>query len=358
MTEHGRHEAPEEEPAPVSRMSFLGELRDAISLRTFLLVAGVLALQLGFILSYIGAFHAPKPRNISVVVAAPASAANSVIGRLDGLPSSPLKARAAADAGSAKQAVTDGRASAALVVDPNGTQDTLYVASGGGTAVVTAVQEVLTRVEAAQQRTLSVQDAVPLQPGDGRGLSGFYLVTGWTVGGYLVASLLGVAKGARPATGRRAVIRLVSVIPYSIVSGFGGALIVDQALGALTGHFVALWWLGALLVFAAAAVTMALQVLLGVLGIGVTVLVFVVLGNPSAGGAYQPSLLPPFWRALSGALPNGAGTDSVRRIVYFGGHGIGTHLVVIAAYALAGTAVAIAASTMRTRRATSPASAG
>ena len=85
-----------------------------------------------------------------------------------------------------------------------------------------------------------------------------------------------------------------------------------------------------MLVFSAAAVTMALQVLAGVLGIGLTVLLFVVIGNPSAGGAYQPSLLPAFWRSLSYALPNGAGTDTIRRIVYFGGDGITGHLVVIA----------------------------
>src|SRR3954451_912361 len=347
MTEPGRHEAPDEPPMV---KSFRAELHDAISVRTFLLVAGVLALQLGFILSYIGAFHAPKPRNITVVVSAPQSDANAVVDRLNGLPASPLKTRIVGDAATAKQAVIDGRASAAFILNPSATTDTLLVASGGGTSVVTAVQDVLNRIEAGQRRTLTVQDVVPLQSGDGRGLSGFYLVTGWTVGGYLVASLLGVAKGARPATGRRAGIRLLSVVPYSIVSGFGGALVVDQVLGALSGHFLALWWLGALLVFAAAAVTMGLQVLFGVLGIGVTVLVFVVLGNPSAGGAYQPALLPPFWRALSGALPNGAGTESVRRIVYFGGHGIGTHLIVIAAYALAGTVVAIVASTMRERR--------
>lgn len=71
-------------------------------------------------------------------------------------------------------------------------------------------------------------------------------------------------------------------------------------IGALTVHLVALWWLGALLAFAAAAVTMALQVLFGVLG--TTVLVFVILDNPSAGGPYQSALLLPFWRALSSAL--------------------------------------------------------
>ena len=63
-------------------------------------------------------------------------------------------------------------------------------------------------------------------------------------------------------------------------------------------------------------VTLAFQTLFGVIGIGITVLVFVILGNPSGGGAYQTELLPPFWRSLSSALPNGAGTDTVRRIVY------------------------------------------
>jgi hypothetical protein len=95
---------------------------------------------------------------------------------------------------------------------------------------------------------------------------------------------------------------------------------------------------------AAAAATTALQVLLGTLGIGVAVLLFVVLGNPSAGGAYQGDLLPTFWRRIGNLLPNGAGTDTVRRIVYFGGRGITEHLVVIAVWAIAGIVVALIAS--------------
>jgi hypothetical protein len=187
--------------------------------------------------------------------------------------------------------------------------------------------------EATQKRTLTVVDARPVQPGDSRGLTGFYLVIGWTVGGYLVAALLGIAKGARPANGKRAVIRLVAIALYAIVSGLGGAIIVGPALGALNGHLVALWWVGALVVFAAAAVTMAFEVLLGVIGIGIAVLLFVVLGNPSAGGAFSPALLPPFWRAIGGSIPNGAATAAVRNIVYFGGNDIAGHLLVIAAYA-------------------------
>jgi hypothetical protein len=102
-------------------------------------------------------------------------------------------------------------------------------------------------------------------------------------------------------------------------------------------------------VFGVAAVTMAFQVLLGVSGLGMTVLIFVVLGNPSAGGAYQPALLPPFWRAISMALPNGAGTDSVRRIVYFGSRGITEHLIVLTSYVVAGVLVTLGASLLRAK---------
>lgn len=84
--------------------------------------------------------------------------------------------------------------------------------------------------------------------------------------------------------------------------------------------------------------------LLDVLGIGLTVIVFVILGNPSAGGAYQSALLPPFFGATSIALPNGAGTDALRRVIYSGGHGIHTQLIVLAIWIVAGTALTLATS--------------
>ena len=120
-------------------------------------------------------------------------------------------------------------------------------------------------------------------------------------------------------------------------------------LGALTGHLSASRWLGALLVLSAAAVTMAFQVLFGVIGVGVTVVLFVVLGNPSAGGAYPPPLLPPFWRAISSAIPNGAGVQAVRKVTYFGGHAVGANLLVVAIYTVAGAAVAVTGAALHAR---------
>ncbi|MCZ4500263.1 MAG: hypothetical protein JWQ74_2818 [Marmoricola sp.] len=323
------------------------EIRDAVSLRTIGLVAGVLLLQLAFIASYVGAFHHPVPHDITVGVVAPAGQARAIADRLDSLEGRPLDARVVSDAATARDQVSHGDLVAALLVDPGSPKDTLLVASGGGSSLATAVEQVLTDVDAGQQRSLTVTDVVPLQPGDARGLSGFYLVIGWLVGGYLVASLLGVAKGARPANRRRAAIRLASTVPYAVASGLGGALVVDQGFGALTGHFWALSGLGTLLVLSAATTTMAFQVLFGTIGIGLTVLLFVVLGNPSAGGAYQNQLLPGLWRTLGPLLPNGAGTEAVRQIIYFGG-GIGSQLLVVTAFIVVGAAVTALATRART----------
>jgi hypothetical protein len=340
-----------EPPDTRSGSGFFTELEESVQPRTVILIAGVLLMQLGFILSYVGAFHAPTPSGVPVAVVAPAQVIGQLANQLNALPSHPLEVTALIDMQDAQRRVRNGDLSAALIVNPSGTQDQLLVASGGGASLVTAVEQVITQVESNRVRTVSIDDVVPLQAGDARGLTGFYLVIGWIVGGLQLAVLLGITKGARPSTINRAAYRLLAAVLYAILSGLGGALIVDQFLGALTGHFVALWWLGALVVFAAAAVTMAFQVLLGIVGIGLALLVFIVLGNPSAGGAYQPALLPPFWRAISGALPNGAATDSVRRIVYFGAQGITTQLIVLAAYAGGGVIVSfIAGAVMRAAR--------
>ncbi len=327
---------------------FRREVGDAVSWRTTALVVGVLLLQMGFILSYVGAFHAPRPHDVTLgVVAGPRTTA--LVGSLDALTGHPIAARALASASAARRDVIDGRLSGALVLGP-ASNDQLTVASGGGVAVAESLTAVVMRVEAAAHRHVAVIDAVPLQRGDARGLTGFYLVVGWLVGGYLAAALLGVARGSRPANEHRALLRLLALALYAGVSGLGGAIVVGPILGALAGHTLALWGLGTLVVAAAAMVTVALQTLAGVIGIGLAVALFVVLGNPSAGGAYQSALLPPFWRALGGALPNGAGVDAVRRLVYFGARGASGDLAVLALYAVAGAVVSLVSAGLLARR--------
>lgn len=327
--------------APEPPETLQDRFRDAIAPRTLLLGVGVLLLQLGFILSYIGAFHSPTPHHVPVTVVAPAQASGQIIDELNGLPGEPVVATASPDENTARAALRTDQTSGVYVFNPAGTEDRLLVASGGGTAVSGALEQIFSKVAASQQRTVAVEDVVPLLPGDSRGLSGFYLVIGWVVGGYLFASMLGIAKGSRPATFPRAVWRLGATVPYSLLSGFGGALVAEPVLHAMNGHFWSIAGIGTLVTLSASTVTIALQTLFGVIGIGLTVVIFVILGNPSAGGAYQPVVLPPFWRAISSLLPNGAGTDAIRRIVYFDGHGIAHAVVVLVCWILGGVLVTL-----------------
>jgi hypothetical protein len=277
---------------------------------------------------------------------APGQAAGQIVDQLNAVSGQPVVASASSDEMEARQALRAGETSGVYVVNPSGTSDSLLLASGGGTAVATAVEQLFTIAAQQHGRTVTVQDLVPLDPGDARGLSGFYLVIGWAVGGYLFAAMLGVAKGSRPATLPRAVWRLGATVPYALASGLGGAVIAEPVLHALNGHFWSIAGIGVLVTLSAATVTIALQTLFGVIGIGLTVVIFVILGNPSAGGAYQAPLLPPFWRAISSYLPNGAGTDAIRKIVYFDGHGLMHPVIVLAVWVAAGVVVTSVGSTL------------
>ena len=328
-THAGRHEAPRRELLP------------GVTRRSALLVVGVLLLQLGFVLSYVGAFHAPTPREIPVAVVAPVGTAQQVAQQLNALDGDPLDVHVVASESAARAQLADREVDGVLLLG-TGTEDTLLVAGAEGGAVSSALDSLVTQVDAAQQRTLSTQDAIPAAGGDARGLSAFYLAVGWVVGGYLVAAIIGVSNGSVPRTRVRGVVRLGALAVYALVSGIGGAVITGPVLGVFTGHVWALAAFGALVVFGVGAITMALQVWTGLVGIGLAILLFVVLGNPSAGGAYPAPLLPPFWAAIGPWLPPGAATGAVRGIVYFGGAGAGWAVLVLAVYGVVGPAATLA----------------
>ncbi|MGW6012688.1 DUF3533 domain-containing protein [Streptomyces sp. NPDC055210] len=327
--------------------SFLDEVKDAVTPRATLLVIGVVALQLLFIASYVGALHHPKPKDVAFGVVAPGAAAGRTVARLEELPGSPLDPRKLADEATAREQIANRDIDGALLVDPNGTTDTLLVASGGGKTLSNALIALTTALEKDQGRTVRTVDVVPADAQDANGLTPFYLVVGWCVGGYLCASALAISTGARPANLRRAVIRLAAMALVAIVGGLGGAVIVGPVLGALPGSVAALWGLGALITFAVGAATLALQCVFGIVGIGVAVLLVVILGNPSAGGALPPPMLPPFWKAIGPALPPGAGTWATRSIAYFKSNDITAALLILSAWAAAGTAITLTSGAKR-----------
>ncbi|MEU9115594.1 DUF3533 domain-containing protein [Streptomyces sp. NPDC048483] len=330
-----------------TRMTFPEEVRSAVTTRAALMVIGVLGLMVAFITSYAGAFHHPTPTDVPFGVVAPPRTGGQLVAQLDRLPGSPLDPRAVTSERQARQRIADRTLDGALIVDPRGTTDRLLVASGGGASLSQAVEAVVRGAEKSQQRTVRTVDITPADRSDSRSLTSFYLVVGWCVGGYLCAAILAISHGARPANGARAAIRLAALALYAIVAGLAGAVVVGPILGALPGSIVCLWGLGALIVFAVGASTLAFQSLLGIIGIGLAILVIVVFGNPSAGGAYPYPLLPPFWRAIGPALPPGAGTWAARSVAYFRGHAMTGPLLVLGAWAVGGVLVTLALSVFR-----------
>ncbi|MFD7902658.1 ABC transporter permease [Kitasatospora sp. NPDC059747] len=322
---------------------FVAELKGAVTPRAALMVIAVLLLQLGFITSYVGALHKPAPHNLSIAVVAPPQVAPKLVGALESVPNDAVKPVTAPDAETATARIKDQKIYAALVFNPAGTEDTLLTGGARGTSAAKAAESITTALEKTQGRTVKVEDVVPLAKGDTNGLSAFYLVIGWCVGGYLVASILGISAGSKPANVHRLLIRLGAMALYSIAAGVFGTLIAGPVLDALPGSIPSLSAVGALVVFTVGAFTMALQCLFDIIGIGIAVLIFVVLGNPSAGGVYPVPMMPPFWRAIGSWIPNGAGTAATKSIAYFGSTNMAMPLLVLVVWAVLGVAVALLA---------------
>ena len=324
------------DPTPTS---FWDECKDAVTPRAVFLVVGVAIIQVAFITSYVGAFHHPEPHGLPVAVVAPAADTPQLVKALNGIPGHPLQVTAAPSVADGTRQLLRREVFGVLVVDPTAATEQLLEASASGVSASVAATDVLDAVAARYHRTVVVHDIRPPSPGDRNGLTSFYLVIGWIVGGYLVASILGISTGSRPANARRATLRLGAIAVYASVTGMAGAVVVGPILHALPGPTFPLGLLGALVIFCAGAFAMALLVVAGTIGIGLAIIVFVVLGNPSAGGPYAWQLLPPFWRDIGPWLPSGAGTAAARGIAYFGSTAIGSNLLVIAAYGVVGIAV-------------------
>ena len=117
-----------------------------------------------------------------------------------------------------------------------------------------------------------------------------------------------------------------------------------------SGHLVALWLTGTLVVFAATALTAALESWVGLVGTGLAMLVLFILGNPGSGGVYPPEFLPDPYRGLHTWLPTGQATGLVRAVEYFGGQSIAQPVAGLAAWTVAGLLAIVGATLVLGRR--------
>lgn len=189
-------------------------------------------------------------------------------------------------------------------------------------------------------------DVAPTADGDPTGQGLFFLLVAVTIGSYASVAVIGGA-GAVLALRLRAALALGAspLVVSAIGAVFAGPLfgLVDHGLGGLW----AMAWLysaGILLIGVGLHTFLKRWATLGVM------VLFVMLNFTSSGGVFRPELQPGFFGALH-AFWNGAGfLEGVRGNVYFGGHGLGGHVLVLALWFVAGLAAMGAAGLAEARR--------
>jgi hypothetical protein len=309
----------------------------------FVALAGAFAIAMLFMSSYVGALHNPErlPHHLPIAVAGPPRVAGQYresLRRFHG--GGVFAVLEEPSVATARRAVLDHDAYGSLVPTATGTTR-LIVADASGPGVADELAASLTRAFRAHGQALSVERVAKLPGGDPRGISPFYAGVSWVFAGYLGAIVLSVLAGAATGQMRTAALRASGLLAYAVACGLAGAAILGPVFGALTGHFLALWGLGTLIVFAVAAITSALQGWLGYIGTAVALLLFLVASNPSAGGAVAFPALPGFWRVIGPWLPTGAATTLVRNTVYFGAHHLTKSLLVLGGYAILGACMTL-----------------
>jgi hypothetical protein len=282
--------------------------------RNALVIVGVAATMAGlFAASYSLALGRATPHHIVVgLVGRPAPWA-ALLAALERATGGGLSFRHYGSAAAAKDAIDQQTTYAALILHPG--RPTLLVSSASGASVAHVLEQAAATVMQRTSRLLRVVDLHPLPPADPQGLVSFYVT--------LAASIVGFAtmfQFRANATGISFRGWLASIAALAVTVGLVLALVADPIIGALRGPFPEQWLAFGAEVAIAALVCSTMITLIGRWAIIPTWLLFVVLGNTSAGGAVAQPLLPQPYAFVGRFLPPGATVGIVRSAVYFREH--------------------------------------
>ncbi|AVT34403.1 hypothetical protein C6361_12465 [Plantactinospora sp. BC1] len=290
-----------------------------------LLAVAVVLLQSLLVPLFAGPAANLEPRDLPVVVAGPAPAADRLVGQLDAAAPGAFDVTRLPDGAAAERALRDREAYAAFVLGPDGA--TLHTASAASPTVAALLTQAAGEFSGGQP--VRVVDVVPADPDDPRG-AGFaagFLPLGLT--GMLFGALLVLLVGGRLA-------RLAGLVGFGLLVGVAGPLVLQGWLGLLPGDAVTVGATLGLVGLATAATVAGLGALLGRPGIGLGAILVFLVGNPLSAVGAAPELLPQPWGEVGQWLPIGAGGTLLRSAAFFDGAGATTPLLVLAAYAAAG----------------------
>ncbi len=290
---------------------------------------GVVALQALLVPLFSAPAAKIAPRDLPIVVAGPAPAADTVAAQLDAAVPGGFDITRVPDAAAADTRIRDRQAYAALVVGQAGLG--LHVASAASPTVANLLTQASGQL--AQGRPIPVVDVVPAPADDPHGAgfgSGFLpLVLTSSVAGALIALLVGSRAG-----------RVLGVLTFGVLAGLAGGLVLHGWLGVVGGEYVAVAGAVGLIALAASAAVAGLGSLLGRAGAVLGVALVFLVGNALSGVNSAPELLPKPWGEVGQWLPPGAGGTLLRSVSAFSGHGATHASAVLAGWVVAGLLLA------------------
>jgi hypothetical protein len=290
-------------------------------------VGAALLLLFAFTTLYVTAFHSPRPHGLDVGVVGSAQRAASIQRLLE---------RESADGFDVHRYATEPQARAALLDDDvHGVlaADRVLVAGAFGPAPSQAIADALRRAAPAGA---PVEDLKPLPASDSRGLASLFTVIGTLMPSVVFGVMLSVFGRALPAR-----VRWGAVVTYAVLAGLLVAFDVDVLVGALSGNFSGVALVAGLLALAVGAAAHGLGHLGGPVGVVTAILVLLLLGLSSCGGAVTYEFEPGFFGAVSQLLPPGAALTALRNVQYFDWAATLVPFLVLGSWAVGGLALGL-----------------
>lgn len=280
-----------------------------------------------FVAVALAGFHNPHARNVTVDVTGPAPAVRAlsmVVGR-----SHPGEFHFQVQ-GNRSAGVTRLRSGRTLGVLDLGPQPTLTYAGANGPTVTIALTRSLVSAAAVVTggRALVTADVLPLRTDDSAGLPLFYLAFGTVLASYLFSITSNVVSGSLTAQGHWTSAAALAVALALIATGI--ARYGTRSIGSEAPSVALLLMLASL--GTSSATWLCLRAFRS-FGSIIGTVVLVILGSAS-GGVLPGPFLPSWLSVLRPALPMGAALGGIRDTTYFGGHHLGSALLVLTAWAV------------------------
>jgi hypothetical protein len=284
---------------------------------------------------YVWAFHEPLPRQVPVAVVGTSSTAGNLAGRLQTHVDGGFDVHTIRTDRQAKAAVyswrvrgaydpAHGKIYTATMMDPTGTS-----------AAKSFFQQAASR---AHQRKPRVVDLAPAPTGDPRGLSIFYVVIAWTIGGFLTGIMLNIPGGGLGLGGKFASIAGFALVGSALSNVLAAP--VFQALPSTPLITTQMIGVGALMIAIPALLAVGTRYFLGMLPTnGLIAAVAIFLDFPAAGDAVSAYMVPIPFRVLNQFMPGALASREGRAIMYFGGSNWAPQLFYLLAWVAAGLAL-------------------